>query len=550
MTLRDYLAVIWRRKWVIAIVVVVATASAWYYSSRQEEQFSTSGTMFYKQQIDLANPLTGGYTDVMGLNREMATIADLMAGPELTQMAADTLEKKGVDTSAGFTVTAAQQESATGSSSSDSGSNVVVVTGDSPDPRLATSAVNAYMAAFVDWDAAQWRDQTEKALSVIKAQLAEYQGEGAKLTSDYVLLKQRYQDLLILSKTTNGSYRILSPASVPQEPYAPNPMRSAILGFGVGLFAGIGLAFLIEQFDTRIRRPDQIAQFLRLPILGRVPRIKRRELGETALVTLRHPEGHIAEAFRMVRTNLDFMAVDGDIRSVVVSSCMKGEGKSVAVANLAVSMALAGKKVIVVDADLRRPRMHKYFNLPNEKGVSTVATGQHSLTESIHAVAVEPPVDPKNPVDFVEWAKGTDALSKLYVLPCGPIPPNPGEIVTGRRFAAVIEELSREADMVLVDSPAMLAVGDTSAIASKVDGLVFLVDMESVRRPQLMSAAEQLYRLPVRLLGTVVRVHHKHSERYSYHSPYYYYGYSYKEDGTKVKDRRRQDRRAQDKAEV
>ena len=555
MTLRDYLAVIWRRKWVIALVVVVATASAWYFSSRQEKQYSTSGTMFYKQQIDLANPLTGGYTDTMGINREMATIADLMAGPELTEMAAETLTKKGVDTSAGFTITAAQQESATGSTTTESGSNVVVVTGDSPDPKLATSAVNAYMAAFVDWDAKQWRDQTEKALSVIQAQLAEYRGEGAKLTSDYVLLKQRYQDLLILAKTTNGSYRILSPASVPQEPYAPNPMRSAILGFGVGLFAGIGLAFLLEQFDTRIRRPDQIAQFLRLPILGRVPRITRRELGENALVTLRRPEGHIAEAFRMVRTNLDFMAVDGDIKSVVVSSCMKGEGKSVAVANLAVSMALAGKKIIVVDADLRRPRMHKYFNLPNDKGVSTVATGQHSLAESIHAVAVEPPVDPKSPADFAEWAKGTDALSKLYVLPCGPLPPNPGEIVTGRRFTAVIEELSREADMVLVDSPAMLAVGDTSAIASKVDGLVFLVDMESVKRPQLISAAEQLYRLPVRLLGTVVRVRHKRSERYSYHSPYYYYGYSYKEDGTKVKDRRRRDgggpgqgRRAEDKA--
>ena len=427
----------------------------------------------------------------------------------------------------------------------------MLVSADSTDPKLAASAVNAYMAAFVDWDAAQWRDQTEKALSVIQGQLAEYHGEAAKLTSDYVLLKQRYQDLLILSKTTNGSYRILTPASVPAAPYAPNPMRSAILGFGVGLFAGIGLAFLLEQFDTRIRRPEQIAQFLRLPILGRVPRIKRKELGESPLVALHHSEGHIAEAFRMVRTNLDFMAVDGDIRSIVLSSCIKGEGKSVAVANLAVSMALAGKKVIVVDGDLRRPRMHKYFDLPNEKGISTVATGQHSLSEAIHLVAVEPSPDGKVKADFGEWAKGTDALSRLYVLPSGPIPPNPGEIVAGRRFGAILEELSREADMVLVDSPAMLAVGDTSAIASKVDGMVFLVDMDMVKRPQLMSAAEQLYRLPVRLLGSVVRVHHKRSERYYYNSPYYYYGYSYKEDGTKVKDRRRREgRRATDETPV
>jgi Mrp family chromosome partitioning ATPase len=552
MTLRDYLGVIWRRKWIIVLVVLVATASAYYFASRQEKQYSTSGTMFYKQQIDLANPLTGSYTDTLGIDREMATITDLMAGPELTQRAAALLKKQGMDTTAGFSVTAAQQDSASGAgSSSDSGSNVVLVTGDSTSPKLAAAAVNAYMTAFVDWDAQQWRDQTEKALDVIRGQLAEYHGEASKLTSDYVLLKQRYQDLLILAETTNGSYRILSPASVPAAPYAPNPVRSAILGFGVGLFAGIGLAFLLEQFDTRIRRPDQIAQALRLPILGRVPRIKRRELGESALVTLHHPEGHIAEAFRMVRTNLDFMAVDGDIKSIVVSSCIKGEGKSVAVANLAVSMALAGKKVIVVDGDLRRPRMHKYFELDNSKGVSTVATGQHSLAEALHPVGVEPPADGKHKADFTEWAKGTDALARLYVLPSGPIPPNPGEIVSGRRFAAIIEDLSEEADLVLVDSPAMLAVGDTSAIAAKVDGLVFLVDMELIKRPQLVSAADQLYRLPVRLLGSVVRIHHKRSERYYYHSPYYYYGYTYTEDGSKVKDRRRgtgQGRRASDRA--
>jgi len=269
---------------------------------------------------------------------------------------------------------------------------------------------------------------------------------------------------------------------------------------------------------------------------------------------LRQPDGHISEAFRMVRTNLDFMAVDGDIKSIVLTSCVMGEGKSVAVANLAVSMALAGKKVIVVDGDLRRPRMAKYFDLPTDKGVSTVATGQHTLAESIYPVAAEGPADGKLPEDFATWAKGTGALSRPYVLPSGPIPPNPGEIVTGRRFSAMLDELAEEADILLVDSPAMLAVGDTSAIASKVDGLVFLVDIDMVKRPHLMSAAEQLYRLPVRLLGTVARVHHKRGSRYQYDSPYYY-GYTYKEDGRKVKDRRRrggggpsQGRRAEDQA--
>ena len=187
---------------------------------------------------------------------------------------------------------------------------------------------------------------------------------------------------------------------------------------------------------------------------------------------------------------------------------MKGEGKSVAVANLAVSMALAGKKVIVVDADLRRPRMHKLFDLANEKGVSTVATGRRRVCP--RPSSRWPWTAPGRRVqgaDFCAWAKGTDALSRLYVLPSGPIPPNPGEIVAVARLRRHHRDSRREADMVLVDSPAMLAVGDTSAIASKVDGIVFLVDMDMIKRPQLLSAAEQLHRLPVRLLGAVVRMH-------------------------------------------
>ena len=115
---------------------------------------------------------------------------------------------------------------------------------------------------------------------------------------------------------------------------------------------------------------------LRRPSLGRIPPISRKLLNESSLITLRHPDGHVAEAFRMVRTNLEFMAVDNEIRSLAVTSCAKGEGKSVFVANLAVSMALAGKKVIIVDADLRRPRQHKLFGMANEQGLSTVLAGK------------------------------------------------------------------------------------------------------------------------------------------------------------------------------
>lgn len=542
LTPRDYMAVIWRRKWIILLVVVVATASAFYFSYRQPKQYRAIATMFYKQQINLSDPLTTSYTNVSLLDREMATINDLMASPDLQQGAQKIFQAANVNTAAGYSVSAAEQATHSGSSGNNSttGSNVVAVTGDSPDPGLAAAAANTYMKAFIAWDADQSRLQITQAIRVINIQLATYKGKGkaVQFTTDYVMLKQRLQDLKILKGTTTGSFQELTSASVPKAPYAPNPLRNALLGFGIALFAGIGLAYLLEQFDTRVRRPEQIAQILRQPILGRVPRIDSKLLGESALVALRHPDGLVAEAFRMVRTNLDFMAVDADVRSLVVTSSMLGEGKSVTVANLAVTMALAGKKVIVVDGDLRRPRMHTYFGLENKVGVSTVVTGRDRLVNALQPVAVEPLVDGADDGDFETWATGVDARSRLYVLTSGPMPPNPGEIVAARRFDAILQELITKADVVLVDSPAMLAVGDTSAIAARVDGLVFLVDMHVIKQPQLVTAAEQLRRLPVKMLGTVVRMQGTKGSRYYYYSPDRYYDHSYTSDGRRVKQRR------------
>jgi Mrp family chromosome partitioning ATPase/capsular polysaccharide biosynthesis protein len=543
LTLRDYIAVIWRRKWIILLVIVVATASAFAFSHLQPKKYRASATMFYKQQINLSDPLTSSYTNVPLLDREMATISDFMAGPVLQARAKKILQDKNVDTAAGYAITADAQATRSSTTYSTSGSNVVVVSGNSTDPGLAAAAANAYTDAFIAWDAEQSHSQIVQAISVIKSQLAKYNSKSpaVQLSTDYIMLKQRWQDLLILKDTTSGSFQTLAQASVPTAPFAPKPLRSAILGFAVGLFAAIGLAFLLEQFDTRVRRPDEIAQILRQPIIGRVPRISKKLLGDGALVTLRHPDSQVAEAFRMVRTNLDFMAVDADVRSIVVTSSIQGEGKSVTVANLAVSMAKAGKKVVVVDGDLRRPRMHKYFNLENEHGVSTVVTGKDALVAALQRVALEPPADGADSADFAAWAKGVDARSHLYVLTSGPTPPNPGEMVGARRFDAIIQELVTEADVVLIDSPAMLAVGDTSVLAARVDGLVYLVDLQAIKKPQLMTAAVQLRRLPVQMLGAVVRMTGAKGGRYYYDSSYGYYGDSYSDDGGRTKLRRRRE---------
>ena len=338
--------------------------------------------------------------------------------------------------------------------------------------------------------------------------------------AEYVVLQQRLSDLQLLQATATGNFRVLVPASVPSAPIAPKPLRSAILGFGVGLFAGIGLAFLLEQFDTRLRRPEDAAELLRQPILARVPRLTREQTKSPTLVTLAHPADRVAEAFRLLRTNLAFMDVDSAVKSIMLTSALQGEGKSVTVANLAVTLALGGKKVVVVDADLRRPRQHRLFNLPNETGASSVAVGDADLISTLRPVDLVSR-NGDGSADFTSWAAANEGITRLWVLTSGPIPPNPGEIVGSQRFAQILKSLRGEADFVLVDSPAMLAVGDTPALASEVDGVIFLVDLEQARRPVLQAAADQLYRLPCAMMGLVIRLQGGgHGDRYHYYSRY------------------------------
>jgi len=523
LTLRDYLAVVWRRKWIILLVVIVATAAAYFFSARQPEVYQAQTDLIYEAPLDVANPLTGGssYNSVYDRAAELQSVGAVIQSREIRSATTELLATEGftvdltADESAPVTVTAEVPETGTDAYTN----NVVSIIAESESPELAAAAANAYADAFVASRVQKLKAQIADAIQVIKEKLADYQG-AAKESTDYLVLQQRLSDLEILRGTVTGNFEVLVRAEVPTEPIEPQPLRAAVLGLAVGLFAGIGLAFLLEQFDTRLRRPDEIAAVVRQPILGRVPRIRRKLLDESAVVTLHHPDGYVAEAFRVVRTNVDFMVADKGIRSIVMTSALQGEGKSVAAANLAVAMALAGKKVVLVDADLRRPRQHKFFGVDGTVGVSTVATGATKLQDALRRVELVPQAD-TGTKDFAAWARGTDTMSRFYVLPSGPIPPNPGEIVASRRFQAMLETLEDKADVVLVDTPAMLAVGDAAAIAAVADGLIYLVDLGVLRRPQLETAADQMRRLPCALLGVVVRMDSGRVHG-SYYQPYYY----------------------------
>jgi polysaccharide biosynthesis transport protein len=527
-SLGDYLSILWRRKWLILAVVVIATATTYFVSSRQAAVYEASADLIYERQLDMSNPLTGqNAVDSADRYVQLTSVASVISSPDMEQRAAAQLASGGV-TGTDYEVTSEVVADQTGNTASTL-SSVVRITSTSGDAELAAASANAYALAFVDYRKEIIKQQVQHAIDAVNAKMDTYP-DGAKDSTEYLILQQRLQDLQLSRATATGNFRVLVPAVVPEAPVSPKPLRDAALAFAVSLVLAMGLALLLEQFDVRMRRAEDVSAILHQPVLGRIPRISHRTLHDGFLVSLSHPGGDVAEAFRMVRTNLEFLSVDSPVRSLIVTSCVQGEGKSLAVANLAVTLAMGGKKVVVVDADLRRPRQHEYFGLPNTSGVSTVVTGQTRIADTIMPVQVADLKAGETVAGFASWAQGTDARSRLYVLTSGPIPPNPGEIVASQRFGALIEELTEEPDIVLIDSPAMLPVGDTAAMASKVDGLLFLVNMQVIKKPQLAAAADQLVRLPVRQLGIVVRGAGTGERSYGR------YGYSY---SSSFRDRKR-----------
>jgi non-specific protein-tyrosine kinase len=225
------------------------------------------------------------------------------------------------------------------------------------------------------------------------------------------------------------------------------------------------------------------------------------------------PSSSGAEAFRMLRGNLEFMDIDDKVRSILVTSCTQGEGKTTTLCNLAVTLARSGKRVIVLDCDLRRPRVHHYFGLKNANGVSTVVAGKCSITDAVQDVRV--PV-----LEEADGSQPSSAVPPVKVLTAGPIPPNPGEIVTSRRLAGMIPELTVHADLVLIDAPPFLAVGDASSLARTAGGLVLVMKLGEITRPMLKEAADFLAPLPCHKLGIVLTNLERDgaARRYKYYS--------------------------------
>ncbi len=363
-------------------------------------------------------------------------------------------------------------------------------------------------AAILEEDSARAIAELKNRQDLLRQQVTQWQATYAQLYAAYT---GNQANTLTLVERAEPNYT----------PIGPQTTTNVLLAGAIGAMLAIGAALLLEYLDDTVKSGDEVVNLTGFSFLGVIPRIPAKREPAEQLLTLHQPRSNFAESFRVLRTNLQFSGLDRPLRTILVTSPQPIEGKSTVVANLAVVLAQAGQRVIVIDTDLRRPILHHFFDKENTWGLTGMLFGEEDRTgDGLLPTEVE----------------------NLRFVPSGPLPPNPSEVLASGRMATFLAGLREQADILLFDSPPLLTVADASILAAHVDGILLVVDAGKTRREALKKAAEALRRVGAPVLGVVLNRVPVRSE------DYYYYSYYYSDEGERRRVRRRRSRRREEKA--
>jgi len=335
---------------------------------------------------------------------------------------------------------------------------------------------------------------------------AEVEG-NRKLYEEFV---QRQKELQSSSQFDPGTVQIVDRAEVPAFPVRPKKMLNIILAVVLSLLTGIGLAFLFEHMDDSIKGHEDIERYIKLPLLGIVPSFKTGKISieEKDLISHHKPKSNISEAYRNIRTNLVYASPNQDAKAYVVSSSEPQEGKTTTAINLAVALAHAGKKVLLVDSDLRKPRIHRTFKVDGGKGMTNYLVGQSSLDDVISETEVE----------------------NLSMVPSGPIPPNPAELLGSAKMKEFIAQAKKNFDAVVFDSPPLVAVTDAAVLAAQSDGAIQVIWAGHTSRKVIEFGKEKVESIGAKVIGVILN--NMKVTRSGYYYPQYYHKYYGSDEST------------------
>jgi succinoglycan biosynthesis transport protein ExoP len=512
--LRQYLEALSRRKWIIVIVIVATVGGALALSLRSDKVYSASSEILLSdpgqggifnanpavqgdpaRQVDTQIQLIKSRPIAEAANRQLGARARLVRTVHVGGVAQTDIVKISVES----TVPAVARDAA------DVYADVYVRT-------RRTQAVDSLLAAANEvqtklTQAKSQLDDLEVRLSQSLAASKPDQGaidnlrtQRDAVVSQYTTFKQQYDQVQVDAALARGGAQLVAKADLPTVPVKPTPLRSAVLAFALGLMLGTGLAFVVEHLDDTIKSTDNLERYRKgLSYLGAIPAIGTgRKRDSARVIALDEPSSAAAEAYRALRTSVQIVGLRQPVQTLLVTSPASAEGKTTTLVNLGVTLARQGKRVALVDLDLRRPRIAEYLGLRNDVGFMSVLLGEAPLSEALQEIPVRP--------------GGT-----LHVLGSGPLPPNPSEVLGTQRVTELLRSLQANVDFVLVDSPPLLPVTDSLVLSRRVDGVIVVAWPGRTRRNQLSRALQMLGEADAPVVGLVMNGTVRDTSYYGYH---------------------------------
>ena len=388
---REIFRLLWRRKWILLACVTLIPAAVYLYSDRLDKTYEATAVVQIQTVADASDVLTGNIAS--GNNAAVARLAG-------TSAVADEISR----------ILKQPQGSARGAVSGvfDEDTGFITITAKASTADQAAAIANAAGQAVGDTRERRGVRRASKAITGVQRDLSKLSG-GAEAATERQQLSEQLQKLRTLRAAQGGNAQVIEPAAVPTEPVSPKPRRNALLAFVLAALLAVGLVVLIDRMDRKLRDADQVERLVDAPLLAVIPR---------EAFPGGRPSARLPFAFQGLRDSLTYFNVDETLKTIVVTSALKGEGKTTVATNLAVSIARTNKRVILLDADLRRPQVAKRMGIEGPTGLSNVLLGER-LEDALREI---PP--------FGDW---------LRVLPAGPTPPNPSELLGSKRMGALLE---------------------------------------------------------------------------------------------------------------
>jgi polysaccharide biosynthesis transport protein len=459
-----------RRNWVLLLICFLTVpAAALAYSLLQTPQYTASASLLFgstsldqrlqsSANTEESDPIRVAATNLklVSLRRISVLTAEALAQPDLT---ADEVSEK-------VTVNPEGE------------SDLVSVEATDESPEFAAELANTFARQYIAFRRNSDRAKVARAQDLIDSQLAALSTEErASEVGDR--LEEKKRQLEVVGALQTGNAELVQPAVAPDSPSSPQTQRNIALGVLLGLFLGIGLALLREQLDRRVRDIEDVEDVFGMPVLGTIPQSRNiPKLGPGFELA---PTGMEGEAFRMLRANLRYFNVDREINTILITSAAPQDGKTTVSVNIALADARAGERVLLIEGDLRRPTVAEKLGVTSsDSGLSLVLAGA------------------RKPEDAIESFHGVD------VLPAGPLPPNPAELIESKRMQDLVAWAEREYDRVIIDTPPAAVVADALSLFSQVGGVVIITRLQQSPRSAAEHLRDQLANTGAPVLGIVV----------------------------------------------